>query len=191
MRDHDQDALRLTLDPTQPTADRLAAITRLGGSKDPGLVLPLSVLLGESSGALRDALAAALERLGATAVLPRLLGDASEARAIAATLGLKALHDPRVVPALLQALGDARAKVREHAASGFITQPDLRAVAALCERLRVDVDPDVRGAAAQALGSYDDAASLEALATALEHDADAFVRLLVRGALDTRRARAS
>ena len=87
MRDHDQDALRLTLDPTQPTADRLAAITRLGGSADPALVLPLSVLLGESTGALHDALAAALERLGATAVLPGLLGDASEARAIAAKSG--------------------------------------------------------------------------------------------------------
>lgn len=92
-------------------------------------------------------------------------------------------RDTRAGPALMAAAGSASTLVAARATSGLGKLGDREAVPLLVEALRIDGRPQVRRAAAQALGLLADPASADAL-TRAGSDEDLLVRSEAASALD-------
>jgi hypothetical protein len=80
------------------------------------------------------------------------------------------LDSYRAVEPVISMLGDHDATVRWHACGFLHDFGDERAVPALCEVLRRDPDPQVRGTAAYALGGIGSPAAIPSLLAALGSD---------------------
>lgn len=181
MTDAVKEHLRAALDWENADEERAEAVERLGELGDPGVVLPLGVLLGQTdAGRLREALAATLTRLSAADVMLGLLTSPDPGARELATQVLAILQEQRAIEPLIDVLqNDPSPRVREAAAASLY---DLRAEAALpalAKSLLEDQQPDVRMAAAQALGELDDHRALEALERAGEIEQDEFIMLLI------------
>jgi HEAT repeat protein len=171
--------LSIALDEEQPLEQRLGALRALADLGDPAVVEPLSLLYADVAGDLKRALHAALTRLFAVdTLLAGLQSHSAELRAQAArVLGL--LRDPSCLTELIDALNDADHHVREQAASALAKVRDPRAMPHLILRLELDAHPDVRGAAAQALGELDAPEACEALEHATAKEEDVFTVILI------------
>lgn len=181
MTDAVKDHLRVALDWEYGEAERAEAVERLGALGDPKVVIPLGVLLGQTTpGRLRSALTGTLTRLSAPDIMIEQLDSPDPGAREIATQVLASLQDKRAVEPLIRALqSDPSPRVREEAAASLY---DLRAEAALpalAKSLLEDEDPDVRMAAAQALGELDDHRALEALERAGEVEKDEFTMILI------------
>jgi HEAT repeat protein len=175
--------LEIALDWRCGESDRIDAIKKLGTIGDGSMVVALGALYGESSERLRAAVADTLDRLSAVEILSRLLRTSSEEERVTVAQVLGAIAAPTSLPALLDALKDPAAKVREFACSALIKLTDERALSSLARVLFEDSDPDVRGAAAQALGELDLPEAQEALDRAALSEADPFTVILIERSL--------
>jgi HEAT repeat protein len=172
--------LSLALDWEHREEERAAAVEELGMLGDAGVVIPLGILLGQTTpGRLRSALTSTLARLSAADVMiSELSSPDSGAREIAAQV-LSSLGDRRAIEPLMIALTDPTPRVREEACTSLFEFRAVEAVVALTRCLLEDVDPDVRMAAAQALGEIDDHSALAALERATEIEKDEFTMILI------------
>jgi HEAT repeat protein len=160
--------------------ERAAAVERLGADGDAAVIVPLGMLLGQTTpGRLRSALLSTLSALSAADAMVNELGSKEPvAREVAAQI-LANLGDERAIQPLIRALDDANARVREEVAASLLEFRTLDALPALTRTLLEDDDPDVRMAAAQALGELDHHAALEALERATEVEKDEFTMILI------------
>jgi HEAT repeat protein len=99
----------------------------------------------------------------------RLAAEDPQARCDAIT-ALVFLDAHRAVELVVAMLSDPDATVRWHACGCLHDFGDERAVRALCEVLKRDVDPQVRGTAAYALGGIGSPAAIPSLLAALGSD---------------------
>lgn len=175
--------LEVALDWRRSEADRISAIVRLGEQGDVSVVLPLGLLYSESAGRIRAVTAEALDRLSAVDVLTRTLRSEDGELRLRAVQALGALAAPTALPTLLSALKDPVAKVREYAASALLILRDERALPDLERLLASDPDPDVRGAAAQAMGELDRPEAQAALERAAVSELDPFTVILIERSL--------
>ena len=174
-----QELLSVALNWEHSVEERVAATERLGDLGAAGAVVPLTALLGETAGELADVIAAALAKLSAVEIMLRnLKAPTADIRETAAHL-LTVLKDESSVPGLISALADSNARVREEVATALYELKDARAVPALEKVLFEDDDPDVRGAAAQALGELPTPQALEALERAEQQEEDEFTLILI------------
>lgn len=181
MTDAVKDHLRVALDWEYGEVERAQAVDQLGKLGDQKVVIPLGVLLGQTTpGRLRSALTEALTALSAADLLIDQLGSPDPgAREIAAQV-LASLRDRRAIAPLIHALqNDPSPRIREEAASSLYDLRAEEALPALVKSLLEDENPDVRMAAAQALGELDDHRALEALERAGEKEQDEFTMILI------------
>ena len=180
MKDGVREQLGIALDWEFREEERALAAGQLGGLGDRAVVVPLGVLLGQTTpGRLRTALMETLVALDAVDAMIGELGSPDPgARELAAQI-LANIGDPRAVGPLIEALNDPNARVREEVAAALLEFRSLDALPALSRALIEDEDPDVRMAAAQALGELDDHAALEALERAGEVEKDEFTMILI------------
>jgi HEAT repeat protein len=180
MRDGVKEQLAIALDWEFREEERAVAAERLGGLGEAAVVVPLGVLLGQTTpGRLRSALLSTLSALsGVDAMIHELGSPDPGAREIAAQI-LANIHDERAVGPLIGALNDPNPRVREEVAASLLEFKAVEALPALSRILLEDEDPDVRMAAAQALGELDDHAALEALERATEIEKDEFTMILI------------
>src|SRR5262249_44263296 len=126
------------------------AVKKLAELHDAASVVPLASMLQptEGSESLVPDVRAALQQIGARAVLVEKLSSASKDDKVTAISFLGLLKDPAALEPLAAQLGDADTKVRENAASALGKLNDRRAVPALTKAL-ADKEADVRMASAQ------------------------------------------
>jgi HEAT repeat protein len=121
----------------------------------------------------RDRAVADMRAAGVDEVFPllteRLRAADPDARCQAIT-ALFFLDPHRAVEPVVAMLADLAVEVRWHACGCLHDFGDERAVPALCEALRRDPDPQVRGTAAYALGGIGSPAAIPALLAALGSD---------------------
>jgi|GEM_PF-807142 len=106
--------------------------------------------------------------------VPRLISLLTDSDAWVRMASARALGEVRnhsAVPALIATLGDGDARVRELAVWALSELKDKRAVGALCNVLLSDLRPDVRRAAAEALGEIRSSEALPSLKQALNDPA--------------------
>jgi HEAT repeat protein len=180
MRDGVKEQLSIALDWEFREEERAVAAEGLAGCADPSVIVPLGVLLGQTTpGRLRRALLGTLTSLSAVdAMMKELRSPDPGARELAAQI-LANLDDDRAVQPLIELLNDPSARVREEAAASLLEFRSLDALPALSRTLIEDEDPDVRMAAAQALGELDHKAALEVLERAGEIERDEFTMILI------------
>ncbi len=171
--------LTILMDATAALSLRRAALEKLAALADPEAVAPLAVLLTEIELPLIHDLKRTLDALDATSVLAsEMQAGSAEARARAVRL-LGYLENDAAIPSLLRALEDDDPGVRALAADGLIRLRPTSVIDPLASHLFGDPEPQVRMAAAQALGEIADDASLAALRRAMESEADGFVRVVL------------
>jgi HEAT repeat protein len=180
-----QESLKVALDESAPKPDRIKAAHRLAELKESGAVVPLAALLERAEGDLRHELLDALKSLGAVGVLSSDLGSSAAGTRRRAALLLGYLGDHSAVETLEKALRDPEATVREQVASALGHIGDPRAVPSLIACLSEDKAPDVRGAAAQALGAIGGKDAISALEKAQKSEADGFVQRLIKTSLES------
>jgi hypothetical protein len=148
---------------------RVAAITSLGRSGDPGAVAPLIGLLGDGNRGIREAAVRALGALGGVAVEPlvRALTDRDWHIRMGSAIALRIIGDARAVEPLIQVLTDGNRFVRREAAKSLGRIGDRRATGPLISLLG-DSDTGVRVRAAAALGKIGDPVAIDPLTRALE-----------------------
>jgi HEAT repeat protein len=180
MNDGVKEQLAIALDWEFREGERAAATERLGHLGDSNVVVPLGVLLGQTTpGRLRNALLFTLSRLSAVDAMIDGLGSPDPAARELAAQILANIKDDRAVPSLIEALNDPMPRVREEAAASLLEFRSHVALPALTRVVVEDPDPDVRMAAAQALGELDDRGALEALERAMEREKDEFTLILI------------
>jgi HEAT repeat protein len=178
-------ALAALLDPERSIDARLSALRQVVALDRERAVFPVAVAYAEHAddhSAFAIALERALEGLGATDRFVEALTDGDPAVRLQAARFLGMLRDPSASLALIAALSDKSARVREHAAGALHHLAERRAFPYLALRMFEDPDPDVRAAAAQALGELAGADVERALARAATSEPDAFVLVLVERA---------
>jgi HEAT repeat protein len=159
----------LTARLASPTeAVRYAAVVTLGAIHDGRAAAPLVALALRAAEPRRVRLAAvravgAFDDASAERLRPALSDTDWAVRD--AVVEVLAERRPLPVEALLAALGDARATVREEAVFGLRHATDARVAPAVAALLK-DPEPEVRQAAAEALGALGDARTLDALVAA-------------------------
>jgi HEAT repeat protein len=171
--------LAQALDWRERPERRAEAIRRLGDLGDPEAIVPLGVLLKESDMELQSATAHALSRLSAVDRLVRELADPSVKKRFRAAQVLGMLRDPTSALALIASLDDPEPRVREASASALYWLRDARARSSLVRLLYDDPVPDVRGAAAQALGALGEPEIITLLREASNKELDPFVVILI------------
>jgi HEAT repeat protein len=122
------------------------------------------------------------ERTPAIPQLISLLGDTDAWVRMAAARAIGEVRDSRATDTLIATLSDADWRVRQLAAWALNEMKEKRAVAALCQLLLGDSRPEVRRAAAEALGEIASAQALPSLHQAL-NDPEATVRSRVNWAI--------
>ncbi len=171
--------LAIAMDLAADLSARKSALDRLASMRDADAVPPLAVLLTEIEPVLIADVKRTLTALHATEILAARAAHPSDDERARAVRLLGYLEDDAAIPALLTALDDPNARVRAQAADGLIRLCPTSVVAPLESKLFGDPDPQVRMAAAQALGEIADEPSLSALHRALETETDGFVRVVV------------
>jgi HEAT repeat protein len=157
---------------------RADAAAEMGQIGDPAAVLPLCQALQDRSSweddpreMVRDAVVAALVKIGAPSVLPlcEVLKDGTAGARERAVEALGKIRDPRAVLPLCEALRERGIwDVRGRAATALGKFGAL-AVDPLCEALRHE-DPEVRALATEALSKIGDAGAVPALCAALRDE---------------------
>lgn len=183
--------LEKALDHRASRAERTRAIRALGGSGSEVVIVPLVLELQRVDEGLAEELRRALQELGATRFLARELASTdAEVRTRAAEL-IALVPGPEGLEPLLIATRDPVAKVRELSAAALwrfarpgATPAADEAVGILVALLGADPDPDTRSAAAQSLGRIGGSEARRALVAAESSERDAFVRVLIQGALE-------
>ncbi len=131
---------------------------------------------------LLEAVVETIGKLGDPLAVPSLiplLRAKHDGILLKAVIALKRLRDPAAVPALLDLVRSPKATLRRRVIETLGQSGDVSVVPTLAERLREDSAPDVRAAAARALGELKAADAVPALEEALRDEMSVRIQVVI------------